>query len=385
MRTHADTAGAKRPGAHKTFSISLLCVLLAVLSAMVGILFSRDADPNTYAPDSALPRGSAAVVSVLRSRGVSVIHTTDAETLQRAAGGTTVLVTDPDALDAGEREQLAHSEADVIILAHRRNLSLPEWGFPLYVRQRKYDSPLAAKCADPDAKAAGSLMSVDALLTADKNGEETAPPGRLSVCFSHGDGFAWATSKTNPHISVFTGGKILTNQFLPKKGNAVFALRKLGRHNRLFWVENYRPRTPENTPAEGREPAWMAMFFSAAAMCALWYFVYRGRRFGKPVPEPLPVTVPAGEAAAGRAKLYAQSRDFPYLAEILRSSFLLRHETRLGLRKNMDRAQIVKAVSAAVHCSTEETDNILFGKDIPGEKELKQLQEQLRKWEEEMK
>jgi hypothetical protein len=65
----------------------------------------------------------------------------------------------------------------------------------------------------------------------------------------------------------------------------------------------------------------------AGLLLALW----RGRRLGPPVTEPLPVVVRAAEAVEGRSRLYRRAQARDRAAAALRSGALARMVPRLGI------------------------------------------------------
>ncbi len=79
----------------------------------------------------------------------------------------------------------------------------------------------------------------------------------------------------------------------------------------------------------------------AVVLLALW----RGRRLGPVVSEPLPVVVRAAEAVEGRARLYRRGRARDSAATALRESSLARLIPLLGLPSGPDPPAVVDAVA----------------------------------------
>jgi hypothetical protein len=82
----------------------------------------------------------------------------------------------------------------------------------------------------------------------------------------------------------------------------------------------------------------------AGLLVALW----RGRRLGPPVVEPLPVVVRAAEAVEGRSRLYRRAQARDRAAEALRSGALARMVPRLGIDSPAGGEPPSDAVVAAV-------------------------------------
>ncbi len=78
-------------------------------------------------------------------------------------------------------------------------------------------------------------------------------------------------------------------------------------------------------------PAWLVpslwLLLGASLVAILW----RGRRFGPLVTEPLPVTVRATETTVSRGRLYHRARDRGHAAAALRRGTRQRTAVRLGL------------------------------------------------------
>jgi hypothetical protein len=68
-----------------------------------------------------------------------------------------------------------------------------------------------------------------------------------------------------------------------------------------------------------------------AALAVLVAMLWRGRRLGRLVSEPLPVVVRAVETTEGRARLYRRSRSPERAARTLRDAELTRLRDQLGL------------------------------------------------------
>ena len=95
----------------------------------------------------------------------------------------------------------------------------------------------------------------------------------------------------------------------------------------------------------------------AVAILALW----RARRLGPVVTEPLPVVVRASEAVEGRSRLYRAARARGTAAEALRAGTRDRVVRRLGLATDSGRAAVVDAVTARTGRDPAELDALLYG------------------------
>ncbi|HEY0699955.1 MAG TPA: hypothetical protein VGD43_19355, partial [Micromonospora sp.] len=127
-------------------------------------------------------------------------------------------------------------------------------------------------------------------------------------------------------------------------GNEALATGLLAGHRRVVWVDVHRAerpklpkvkpslpdlnyRQPDRTAGEGNPlggafpPVRWAGLILRLALGAL-VAVVRARRLGPPVPEPLPVLVPATEVVTGRGRLYRRASARAAALEALRTAAL---------------------------------------------------------------
>ena len=115
-------------------------------------------------------------------------------------------------------------------------------------------------------------------------------------------------------------------------------MKLLGAHERLVWytpsvADLSRQKTlPDLMPASWKYGALQLVL--AAVVIALW----RARRLGPVVSEPLPVVVRAAETVEGRARLYRRSRASDHAASVLRHAARDRLNPLLGLPVGADPA-----------------------------------------------
>jgi hypothetical protein len=95
----------------------------------------------------------------------------------------------------------------------------------------------------------------------------------------------------------------------------------------------------------------------ALLLAALW----RARRFGPLVAEPLPVVVRASETVEGHGRLYLARRARGRAAEALRAATLARITTRLGLPRATPAGVTCQELAARTGRDPGEIQAILFG------------------------
>ncbi|MDR1806680.1 MAG: DUF4350 domain-containing protein, partial [Propionibacteriaceae bacterium] len=107
------------------------------------------------------------------------------------------------------------------------------------------------------------------------------------------------------------------------------------------------------------------------------------RRLGPLVPEPLPVAVPASEAAAGLARLYRQAGARGHAAAGLRAATAGRLAARLGLPPNAQPATVGERLGLALGRDPGTIVGLLYGPPPATDAELVALAQQLHEVESE--
>ncbi len=127
-------------------------------------------------------------------------------------------------------------------------------------------------------------------------------------------------------VSVIGQPDILRNAYLAQEGDAALALRLLGGQRVLEWyIPDPLELATDEVPSLGDlTPAWVRWVPVQLAVTAFVVMLWRGRRLGRLVPEPLPVAVRAAETQEGRARLYRQSGARDRAASTLRTAALRR-------------------------------------------------------------
>jgi hypothetical protein len=269
--------------------------------------------------------GGRALARLLEDEGVSVDYVRGSSAAVEAAGpGSTLFVTVPWLVTQEQADQLVGTGADVVLVGVGSEVALFVPGAEV---ARAEVRDLAPHCDLPVAERAGrALMGGTTFqVPADTAASASCYPinGRPSLLQTR------AGART---ITALGTADAFTNEHLDEGGNAALAMGLLGGHRSLVW---YRP-VIERPPDGGQSfssllPSWVAptalQLFVAALLAALW----RGRRLGRLVPEPLPVIVPAGEAERGRARLYRRGRSRAHAAAVLRSAAMRRLRRDLSL------------------------------------------------------
>jgi hypothetical protein len=155
-----------------------------------------------------------------------------------------------------------------------------------------------------------------------------------------------------------------TNDKLDEQGNAALGVILLGQHPRLVWL--LPDAVPAAAPGEDRG-VWSLLprrtklallaLIGAVALAALW----RARRLGPIVEEPLPVVVRSAEAVEGRARLYRVAAARGQAGESLRAGLRERLRPSLGLPADSRPEQLVDAAAARTSRAPGEVAGLLYG------------------------
>jgi hypothetical protein len=155
---------------------------------------------------------------------------------------------------------------------------------------------------------------------------------------------------------------VISNRFLEANGNAALTLRTLGSQRHLIWYlpgpGDLRGSTAPKTLAE-LAPAWTAFVAPWLIVVALVAMLWRGRRLGPLVFEPLPVVVKSAETAEGRARLYHEAHDVARAADTLRAGTLVRLAAALRIGPAADFVDVAAAAARHLDSSLPEMLRIL--------------------------
>ncbi|MEU4358432.1 DUF4350 domain-containing protein [Streptomyces virginiae] len=344
--------------------------VLAVLAAGAVILAALNSGTRHghLDPRSADPTGSRAVAALLKERGVTTrVVTTAREAADAAGPRTTLLVTAPDRLGAGQRSAIRSaidlSGGRTVLLAPGDH-SLSDLSPGVRTEGDAGADDLDPRCTLPAATSAGRAGTGGNLRYT------TALPG-ATACYPSGGHptlLVLPTGTAGGDTVLLGSETILLNESLAEQGNASLALQLLGSRPDLVW---YLPSLADSDPGTGDQdksllelvPAgwsWaLLQLFLAAALAALW----RARRLGPLVTENLPVAIRASEATEGRARLYRKAAARDRAATVLRAAARERLASLVGVAPTQahEPAALVPAVSARLTGEPRDVTALLFG------------------------
>lgn len=299
----------------------VLLVVAATTAAVAVVALVAGPGPRSTAPldpHNPGPGGARAVARVLEDRGVATRVARSAGQLESAPVDrtTTVVVTRPDALSATTGARLAdHASAGRLVLVDPGPQAAAYLGLGLDARPVSLDGPREAGCADP--RMAGLSLEVDRATAYARRG-----------CFA-GEGGALLVREGR--TDVLGAASLLRNDQVLRADNAAVALRLLGREPEVVW---YVPDPADLTGEEGVTvgallPDWLVPGSWLAGAVVVSVMLWRGRRLGPLVREPLPVEVTAIESTVSLGRLYRRAGDRGHVAEVLRRAARQRARDRL--------------------------------------------------------
>ncbi|MFI5590517.1 DUF4350 domain-containing protein [Amycolatopsis sp. NPDC051758] len=359
--------------------VPLALVVLVFAAGALLLLGRGEQTHGALEPGSYEPGGAHALAQLLRDQGVDVrtVRTID-EADDETGDGATLLVTQPDLVPGKRLDTLRERAADVVLVtpgAPTLHDSLPL----VHPVGQSDEGTLGPQCTVAAAIAAGDVTL---------GGIGYASPGARS-CYpgEDGGGTMLQLADAGGTTTLLGSSAPLVNANLAEQGNAALALHLLGAHPKLVW---YLPSATDPALDDTRKSifelipdGWYfgaTQAFIAVALLALW----RARRLGPVVTEPLPIVVRAAETAEGRARLYRRAKAAGHAGETLREAARTRLRTALGLPRDADAAALVNSVSERTGRPANDVGAVLYGPPAPDDPALVRLAGELDRVEREV-
>ena len=302
--------------------------LLIVAAIVISLIKGSPADPLD--PTSASKSGSKALATLLRDHGVTVHRVTSIADAQRAGG--TVLVAFPVDYTKFQLDQLRTGVARQILISPDPRL-LPD---SLGLGGNNFP-PAAPDCDWPGALAAGAVD-----FPSDTNTYQVSRGTAAAI-----DCYRGAVVQVDT-LAVLGSADLLRNDHIAAPGAAALAINLISDNLTVRQVTWLMPGA--NAPGQPPASIW-DLFPTGARRAAYWLLivvggllmVWRGRRFGPVVSEPLPVVVRAAEVVEGHGRLYRRAGARDRAATALRAGATARLAARAGLTRNASSQDLVTA------------------------------------------
>ncbi len=325
-------------------------VLVASALAVTALAGGSQRHTGDLDPANPGPSGAQGLARVLSEQGVTVSIVRSQRQLleQTIDGATTVAITSTDKLSGrGARTAMNHaaSAASLVLVGPDRVVTT---GMGLPVSSHLTDlTDVAAGCRGTDLGPDFRLARADLAYV------PTAGGSSATTCFPDkiDGGGALVTVPSAPGRSPVTllgDATLITNGAILDADNAAIALRLFGRTDHLVW---YVPSLADLMAADGSSrslaPTWFKPGLVLGGSAVLLLCLWRGRRLGRLVTEPLPVVVRAVETTESRGRMYRRSRDRNRALTVLQQATRRRLSSSLGLSASSP-VSSVAAASAAV-------------------------------------
>ncbi|MFI5709690.1 DUF4350 domain-containing protein [Kribbella sp. NPDC051620] len=360
MSSTSTAVGRSGTEAWRALRVPLLVTGLVVLGLLVLLIAGAARTSGPFSPDSADPAGAKALAALLENHQVEVTGTTAYEDAIDGSADKTLLIAPGGSLSRSDWEDIAMAGWGHVVLIRpgTRALELIAPGV-LNASSTLPEDSRSPDCDLPAAVKAG---------TATVSGVSYSSAGASAACYGDGIHHTLIRLETGGKIVDVVGSpKTFTNEYLADDGNAALALNLIGTNSEVVW---YLPQYeddgydygddddsdgPPLVPPDVRYIAWALAF--AAFVVAIW----RGRRLGPVVPEPLPVIVHAAETTEGRARLYRRSRARDRAAAALRESALGKLHTAHGIPRRAEPTAVVAAIAARTGRDPAMLYELLYG------------------------
>jgi hypothetical protein len=348
-------------------SIRVPILIIVAALALVAVLAAVTSTNRTALdPRSTSPAGTHALAVLLAGRGVVVGVPDSVGSLTAAADrGDTVVLAEPGNVADSVLRALAGSRATVLLVAPL-DRELTAFAVPASFDNREAGQTLSPSCAVPAATVAGTIQF---------SGDLYAVRAAASGCYPAGADRAMVVAGRagGGRTVVLGGGSPLSNADLAHSGDAALAVGLLDGAPRLQWVP---PGTlgGASAPADRRGlfsllPAGLDWGLLQLAIALAVFALWRARRLGRPVVEPLPVVVRAAETVEGNARLLQAANARGSAAAALRVATRRRLGGSMRLGQDPDPGALVDVVAERTGQQPGQVHALLYGAeplDDPG-------------------
>lgn len=371
----ADNSSRPVTDARRLLRRARLPLLLVALLALGGLLLALVSSPTSREdldPEGATQGGSRALARLLGDRGAPVARVPRLDAVAGAgAAATTVAVPSSVRVGTGDLHRLADlaSDTDVVVVVDDSG-DLQRLGAGKDATlDMGFDDEHEPRCDLATAAAAGRARTGGPTLRVSRIGDLRV----TARCYPGGKDPSLVQLRAPGRpgsFTMLTSADLLRNDRLAEQGNAALALGLLDRARPVSWLLPLPGEpvadTGQATPVSRLLPRRLLLAAGELVVVALLLALWRGRRLGPVVTEPLPVVVRSVETVQGRARLYrgAGARDRAGLA--LREAARARAARALGLGPQTTPRVLVDAVSARAGRRPEEVTALLYGAPAAG-------------------
>ena len=393
-RAPREDGGTAHPGP-ATRRRRLRWVVIGAVVVLIAVVMTwQSPGPRTTVsldPRNPSPNGAQALARVLADHGVTVTVARGQAELERAGAdaGTTVLV----ATTGNLAEETIGRLASATLGAERLVVVNPDPWVVRYlsphvdVRQRPRS---AADFADTGLQCTTNDVRAGERVSHSQSEFRLLVSLPAAACLPH-DGYsvylALPASSRHAPVVLLGSTSALTNEEIDDADNAAIVLRTLGHSPRLVWYVPSISDVPvtDRSRASDLLPPWLGPGLLLVACSVLAVLLWRGRRLGRLVREPLPVVIRAVETTESRGRIYRRAGDASRATLVLQDATRRRVAGYLGLPVTGSPHTLVVAVAAASGRRPEEVDLLLHGPPPSADRHLLGLAAQLAALEKEVR
>jgi hypothetical protein len=323
------TPRLRTSGRRALFWVVLAVIVILFVTATIA-LTGTSPDKTRLSPVNPSPNGAEALISVLRSDGVTVATPQSLGAAEHDASGhagsTTLVVYDQNSILTESQFEQLDTVAGNLVLIEPDSAALDALAPDVAEAGILSGATHSAGCTLPLAQRAHTVSGLA------RGYRITSASVDATGCFG-GGGVSSLVRVDNPNQTVTVVGATttFTNASIVSKGNAALALGLFGENTHLVW---YLPTfTDANVLQDGNvpNPPWVFWTIVLAGLVLVAAGVWRGRRFGPVVVERMPVFVRSSETIEGRARLYQKSSARGHALDSLRIGVIGRIASNYGL------------------------------------------------------
>ncbi|MGI5213931.1 DUF4350 domain-containing protein [Plantactinospora sp. CA-290183] len=427
--TAPRAAPARRRRWHRIALPVAVAALLLTVTWITHAVDQPDPDESGFlSPVHDGDDGGSRLAAELRARGVAVQRVTSSGEALRAAGdrgGLTLFVPAPGLVHPWYLPLLAEpADSGRLVLVDPPRRVLGTAGLPFTTADRRWAARAVGTDADgrpcplPEVRQAGVAAALRQRYTAPAAGRATA-----DRCY---EGGLTRTRWRGAELVAVGASDPFRNDRIDEQNNAALAVGLLATRTRVVWLDLRGPEPPppaypesppdtepgsglpdsgepadagpEDGSADGPGPAapggpddrrasppdppnplwgafppWFWALLVQLALALLLVVLWRARRLGPPVPEPLPVTVRSAETTLGRARLYRRARARGPAAGILRAAALHRILPPLNRGVQTPGTEVAAALAARTGRDAAQVHDLLYGPAPTSDRDLLDL------------
>ncbi|ORV90734.1 hypothetical protein AWC11_12425 [Mycobacterium interjectum] len=337
--THPPAGAAKRAWRWGPWAWAVLTIVALAAIAGLGAYLTAPRPGDRMDPESTLPDGARALVTLLRDGGVEVVVAdTIADVEREARPGTQILVAQSQYLsDSTLLDRLAKVPGDLLLVeptARTREALMP--GVRKSVGSIAFDS--TPNCTLREAIRAGTARF------GPSDTYQATDSRAITSCY---DGVLIRYRDDGRTVTAVGNTDFMTNGGLLQAGNAALAMNLAGDRPRLVWYAPHRVEGETSSPSSVLDliPDTITWIVWQLCLVVLLVALWKGRRPGPLVAEELPVVVRASETVEGRGRLYRSRRARDRAAAALRTATVQRLLPRLGLGPGAPAPAVVATVA----------------------------------------